>query len=84
MSDKPRTTKPPVFTQAPCEPTQDELTVETLEVTGAIPPESRGHYLRNGHNPRAGATPGFRFNGDGTPRGVRLRGAGRNGTATAS
>lgn len=38
MSDKPETTKPPVFVQGLYEPTQDEVTVETLEVTGAIRP----------------------------------------------
>ena len=73
MPDKPELTTPPVFIEGLYEPTQDELTVETLEVTGAIPPELCGRYLRNGHNPRTGNTPGFWFNGNGMLHGVRLK-----------
>ena len=73
MSNKPKTTKPPVFVRGLYEPTQEELTVETLEVTGAIPPELCGRYLRNGHNPRTGNTPGFWFNGNGMVHGIRVK-----------
>lgn len=56
-------------------PVHDELTVTDLEVTGSIPPELSGRYLRNGSNPVAGS-PGHWFFGDGMVHGVRLR-AGR-------
>lgn len=51
-------------------PVTDELTAFDLPVTGAIPSELDGWYLRNGPNPRQGA--GHWFTGDGMIHGVRL------------
>jgi carotenoid cleavage dioxygenase-like enzyme len=56
-------------------PVTDEMTVTRLEVTGAIPPELTGWYLRNGPNPRE-ADSAHWFLGDGMVHGVRLE-AGR-------
>jgi len=53
-------------------PVHDELTETDLSVTGSIPPELAGRYLRNGSNPRSGS-PGHWFFGDGMVHGVRLR-----------
>lgn len=52
-------------------PVQDELTRFDLPVTGAIPPELEGLYVRNGANPKSG-TSGHWFMGDGMLHGVRL------------
>ena len=52
-------------------PTFDERTDTTLKVTGAIPPELRGRYLRNGSNPQTGETPHW-FLGNGMIHGVEL------------
>lgn len=54
-------------------PVADEVTSFDLPVEGAIPPELRGVYLRNGPNPRSG-DPGHWFLGDGMIHGVRLGG----------
>jgi carotenoid cleavage dioxygenase-like enzyme len=54
-------------------PVPDESTVIELSVTGAIPPELNGWYLRNGPNPRE-ATSEHYFIGDGMVHGVRLEG----------
>jgi carotenoid cleavage dioxygenase-like enzyme len=54
-------------------PVSDELTVHDLPVTGAIPPELTGWYLRNGPNPQDAASPHWFF-GDGMIHGVRLEG----------
>lgn len=54
-------------------PVPDELTVFDLEVTGAVPPELRGLYVRNGPNPKSGASPHWFF-GNGMVHGVRLEG----------
>ncbi|WP_242587507.1 carotenoid oxygenase family protein [Streptomyces sp. MST-110588] len=51
----------------------DELTTHELPVTGAIPPELTGWYLRNGPNPHDAASPHWFF-GDGMVHGVRLEG----------
>lgn len=53
-------------------PVDDELTEHHLAVTGAIPADLDGWYLRNGPNPRqAGA---HWFTGDGMIHGVRIEG----------
>jgi carotenoid cleavage dioxygenase len=52
-------------------PVPDELTVTELPVTGAIPPELTGWYLRNGPNPHEAASAHW-FLGDGMVHGVRL------------
>lgn len=54
-------------------PVAHELTAHGLQVTGALPPELDGVYLRNGPNPtRAPST--HWFLGQGMVHGVRLRG----------
>ncbi|MCW7942646.1 9-cis-epoxycarotenoid dioxygenase [Streptomyces hygroscopicus] len=52
-------------------PVTDELTAYDLPVTGRIPAELAGWYLRNGPNP-ADAASGHWFFGDGMIHGVRL------------
>jgi len=52
-------------------PVQEEKTALDLAVQGAIPPELRGLYLRNGPNPRSGSSPHW-FLGDGMVHGVAL------------
>ncbi|WP_251093825.1 carotenoid oxygenase family protein [Streptomyces sp. Caat 7-52] len=54
-------------------PVAEELTAHHLPVTGTIPPELSGWYLRNGPNP-ADAASGHWFFGDGMVHGVRLEG----------
>ena len=51
-------------------PVTDERTEINLEVTGSIPPELRGVYMRNGPNPKSGYSPHW-FMGDGMLHGVR-------------
>ncbi|WP_107654973.1 carotenoid oxygenase family protein [Nocardia suismassiliense] len=52
-------------------PVTDELTTYDLPVTGQLPPELTGWYLRNGPNPQA-ATSHHWFAGDGMVHGVRI------------
>jgi carotenoid cleavage dioxygenase len=52
-------------------PVADELTSFDLQVTGAIPPELCGLYVRNGANPKSGTSSHW-FMGDGMVHGVRL------------
>ncbi len=52
-------------------PTFDEVTETKLEVTGSIPPELNGRYLRNGANPQTGESPHW-FLGNGMIHGVEL------------
>ncbi len=48
------------------EPVHDELLVTDLEVTGAIPPQIRGTYVRNGPNPQFTPLGAYHlFDGDG-------------------
>lgn len=54
-------------------PVMAELTTFDLPVTGAIPPELDGLYVRNGANPRSGSSPHWFF-GDGMLHGVRIQG----------
>lgn len=54
-------------------PVTEELTARDLPVTGTVPPELAGWYLRNGPNP-ADAASGHWFFGDGMVHGVRLEG----------
>jgi carotenoid cleavage dioxygenase-like enzyme len=53
-------------------PVTEEVTLHDLAVTGAIPPELDGRYLRNGANPLTGMS-AHPFFGDGMIHGVRLR-----------
>jgi carotenoid cleavage dioxygenase-like enzyme len=52
-------------------PVMDELTEFDLPVTGAIPPELDGLYVRNGSNPKSGDSAHWFF-GDGMLHGVRI------------
>ncbi|MCU1642466.1 MAG: 9-cis-epoxycarotenoid dioxygenase [Nocardia sp.] len=52
-------------------PVTEELTAQELSVTGSIPPELSGWYLRNGPNPHEAASSHW-FLGDGMVHGVRL------------
>ncbi|MFI6483414.1 carotenoid oxygenase family protein [Nonomuraea sp. NPDC050663] len=63
------------FQQGPYAPVEAELTVFDLPVTGRIPPELNGRYLRNGPNPINLDDPGYGhwFTGPGMLHGVRLR-----------
>jgi carotenoid cleavage dioxygenase len=54
-------------------PVFDEQTITSLHVTGTIPAELDGRYLRNGANPLTGMSD-HAFLGDGMIHGVRLRG----------
>ena len=64
--------QPPWYMRGNFAPVMDELTEEQLEVTGQLPRELNGLYLRNGGNPRRGTPPHWFF-GDGMVHGVRLR-----------
>jgi carotenoid cleavage dioxygenase len=63
--------KLPFHLQGNFAPVQEEKTALNLDVQGAIPPELRGLYLRNGPNPRSGTSPHWFF-GDGMVHGVAL------------
>ncbi|PBC83759.1 MULTISPECIES: carotenoid oxygenase family protein [unclassified Streptomyces] len=54
-------------------PVKDEVTAYDLPVTGTIPPELTGWFLRNGPNPRDAASAHWFF-GDGMVHGLRLEG----------
>ncbi|MFT7652591.1 MAG: carotenoid cleavage dioxygenase-like enzyme [Limisphaerales bacterium] len=58
-------------------PTFEEVTETELSVTGSIPPELNGRYLRNGANPESGDTPHW-FLGNGMIHGVELSNGGAN------
>ena len=61
----------PFYLRGNFAPVTEELTAVDLHVDGALPPELRGVYMRNGPNPKAG-DPGHWFAGDGMIHGVRL------------
>jgi carotenoid cleavage dioxygenase len=67
----------PFYLQGNFAPVSEEMTAFDLPVAGAIPPQLRGLYLRNGPNPK-GRDEGHWFFGDGMIHGVRLE----NGKAT--
>ena len=52
-------------------PVFDEITTDNLKVTGAIPPELNGVFIRTGPNPSSGHSPHW-FLGDGMVHGIRL------------
>jgi carotenoid cleavage dioxygenase len=56
-------------------PVPDELTAADLPVTGRLPQELQGRYLRNGPNPALAPEPSSYhwFTGDGMVHGIRLR-----------
>ena len=63
---------PPLHLRGNLAPVQEEHTLTELEVTGTIPAELDGRYLRNGANPVTGVSD-HPFLGDGMIHGVRLR-----------
>ena len=68
------------FLQGPFAPVAEETTAFDLPVTGSLPPELNGRYLRNGPNPLGLDDPSYSFReghwflGPGMVHGVRLRG----------
>lgn len=67
------TTPEPWFLSGNYAPVPDELTEPDLEVTGEVPPELSGVYIRNTPNPKDGKGDHWFF-GDGMVHGVRLEG----------
>lgn len=63
----------PYWMQGNFAPVDREVAAVSLTVTGALPPELDGLYVRNGSNPAGGAGAHW-FLGDGMVHGVRLRG----------
>ena len=61
----------PLHLQGNGRPVTEELTVSELKVTGSIPKELDGRYVRNGANPISG-TSAHPFLGDGMIHAVRL------------
>jgi carotenoid cleavage dioxygenase len=62
------------FLRGPFAPVADEVTAFDLPVTGQVPAELSGRYLRNGPNPLGLDDPGYHwFTGAGMVHGVRLR-----------
>jgi carotenoid cleavage dioxygenase-like enzyme len=62
------------FLQGPFAPVAEEVTAFDLPVTGRVPDELSGRYLRNGPNPLGLDDPGYHwFLGPGMVHGVRLR-----------
>jgi len=72
-------TTPNVFLRGSFAPVSEEITAFDLPVTGQIPAELTGRYLRNGPNPLGLDEPAYRFGeghwflGPGMVHGVRLR-----------
>ncbi len=63
-----------LYLQGEHEPVRDELSVDGLVVTGALPPELRGLYVRNSPNPQFPPIGRYHwFDGDGMVHGVRFR-----------
>ena len=66
-------------------PVATEVTATDLEVTGAVPPDLAGRYVRTGPNPFAADPDNHHwFLGDGMVHGVDLHGGRPPGTATAA
>jgi carotenoid cleavage dioxygenase len=62
----------PAYLAGHLAPVPDEIDAFELPVTGALPPELRGRYFRNGPNPLPGQDPGHWFAGHGMIHGIRL------------
>jgi carotenoid cleavage dioxygenase-like enzyme len=69
----PRTVTASYYLTGHMAPVPDEIDVSGLEVTGVLPTELSGRYLRNGPNPRPGEDPGHWFMGHGMIHGIRIR-----------
>ncbi|GEC10358.1 hypothetical protein SSP24_80130 [Streptomyces spinoverrucosus] len=63
----------PASLQGHLAPVPDETDALGLPVTGTLPPELCGRYMRNGPNPLPGQDPGHWFAGHGMIHGIRLR-----------
>jgi carotenoid cleavage dioxygenase-like enzyme len=63
----------PMYLAGHMAPVADEIDARELPVTGALPPQLVGRYLRNGPNPLPGEDPGHWFLGHGMLHGIRLR-----------
>lgn len=61
----------PYWMQGGFAPVHEQIEAFDLEVSGALPPELDGLYVRNGSNPASGPSPHW-FLGDGMVHGVRL------------
>ena len=62
------------FLEGPFAPVTEEITAFDLPVTGQVPAELNGRYLRNGPNPLGLDDPNYHwFLGTGMVHGVRLR-----------
>ena len=62
------------FLEGPFAPVTEEVTAVGLPVTGQVPADLNGRYLRNGPNPMGLEDPGYHwFIGDGMVHGLRLR-----------
>ena len=70
--DATETVSQPFHLQGNFAPVREEVTAFDLPIQGAIPPALRGLYLRNGPNPKSGASPHW-FLGDGMLHGVALQ-----------
>lgn len=65
------------YLEGPFAPVTEELTLTDLEVTGTIPADLDGRYVRNGPNPVAADPAAYHwFTGNGMVHGVRLRDGG--------
>ena len=62
----------PAHLRGNCRPITEERTLTALKVTGTIPAELDGRFVRNGANPFTG-TSSHPFFGDGMVHGIRLR-----------
>ncbi|NRQ35836.1 dioxygenase [Nonomuraea sp. NN258] len=69
-------TQTPAYLSGFMAPVADEIDAADLPVTGTLPPELSGRYVRNGPNPLPGEPSDHWFLGHGMLHGVRLR-AGR-------
>ncbi|HET6257356.1 MAG TPA: carotenoid oxygenase family protein [Pseudonocardia sp.] len=67
------TSTAPIYLAGHLAPVPDEIDARELPVTGALPAELTGRYLRNGPNPMPGEDPGHWFTGHGMLHGIRLR-----------
>ncbi len=70
-TQSPKTERVPWHLSGNNAPVFDEVTITDLEVKGAIPPELRGRYFRNGANPQTGHSDHW-FLGDGMLHGIEL------------
>jgi carotenoid cleavage dioxygenase len=74
LTDDASTTENP-FLQGNFAPVREEVTADNLTVTGKLPPEMDGMFVRNGPNPQFPPLKNYHwFEGDGMLHGVRIKG----------